>query len=60
MKSKKKIMVIYIFRVIELKGTLRLEKENNDENLYEKMRKSASHKEGSSRSKERTKSKSSK
>ncbi len=34
-------------KVIELKGMLRLEKENNDENLYEKIKKSAS-----SRSKE--------
>jgi len=28
-----------VFRVIELKGMLKLEKENNDENLYEKMKK---------------------
>ena len=29
-------------RVIELKGMLRLEKENNDDNIYEKMKKQAS------------------
>jgi len=34
---------------------LKLEKENNDDNLYEKIRKSAKHE--SSRSKEREKSK---
>lgn len=43
-------------KVIELKGMLRLEKENNDDNIYEKMKKQA-HKESSSKSKEREKSK---
>ena len=42
-------------KVIELKGMLKIEKENNDDNLYEKMRK-ATHK-SSSKSKEREKSK---
>ena len=40
-------------KVIELKGMLKVEKENNDDNLYEKMRK-ATHK-SSSKSKEREK-----
>jgi hypothetical protein len=31
----------YLIRVIELKGSLKIEKENNDENLYERMRKSS-------------------
>lgn len=35
-----------------MKGMLKLEKENNDDNLYEKMRKSAAHRD-SSKSKER-------
>ena len=39
-------------KVIELKGTLKMEKENNDDNLYEKMRKTTS-----SKSKEREKAK---
>ena len=30
-------------KVIELKGMLRLEKENNDDNIYEKMKKQAAH-----------------
>lgn len=38
-------------KVIELKGQLKLEKENNDQNLYDKMKKS------SSKSKERERSK---
>lgn len=41
-------------KVIELKGMLRLEKENNDDNIYEKMKKQAAH---SSKSKEKEKSK---
>lgn len=42
--------------MIELKGMLRLEKENNDENLYEHMKRSVK-KDGSSKSKERSKAK---
>lgn len=49
-------IINFIFRVIELKGHLRLEKENNDDNLYEKMKKSA--KRQSSKSREREKSRS--
>ena len=42
-------------KVIELKGMLKIEKENNDDNLYEKMRKATN--KSSSKSKEREKSK---
>ncbi len=48
-----KFFSINFNRVIELKGMLKLEKENNDENLYERMKKEAS----KSKSKEREKSK---
>jgi hypothetical protein len=45
----------YVYRVVELKSHLRMEKENNDENLYEKMKKTVKKE---TRSKEREKSKS--
>ena len=44
-------------KVIELKGMLKVEKENNDDNMYEKMRKAAKREGSTSKSKEREKAK---
>jgi hypothetical protein len=43
--TKSKSNFVNDLRVIELKGLLKLEKENNDENLYDRMRKSSKSKE---------------